>query len=77
MGLTNDISEYVGVRIAMHDALQRYYALDTSKLTADQKIALLQQMIRESCQDNRLLGNRNIVIGNAWAAFIEIGRAHV
>lgn len=70
MNILSDISEYVGIRIAMHDALQRYYASNGPALTDAKKVPLLQELIRESCRDNRLLGARNEVVGDAWAYFL-------
>lgn len=62
-------SEYLGIRIAMHDALQRYYAQGGAE-APEQQVAALQQLIRQACHENKLLGDRRDVIGAAWAQFL-------
>jgi hypothetical protein len=71
-GMTTDYkSEYFGIRIAMHDALQRYYAADTAGLSDSDKIALLQVVIQAACNDNGLFApERKEVVGRSWAQFI-------
>ena len=64
-------SEYFGVRIAMHDALQRYYAVDTSSLQATDKVALLQSLVQAAVMENGLFEDgRKEMVGRAWAQFI-------
>lgn len=61
-------SEYIGIRIAMVDALQRVG--DVSVGFPDEVVPKLQRAIREACRDNRMLGPRREAIGEAWAQFL-------
>jgi hypothetical protein len=61
-------SEYIGIRVAMVDALQR-----VGNVSADfpeEVVAKLQRAIREACRDNRMIGDRREAIGEAWAMFL-------
>ena len=77
-------SEYVGIRIALGDALQRYYAdietredddgqslTDAKPLTDAEKIGTIRGRLRDACRQNGLLGRRNFAVAESWANFIE------
>lgn len=70
MRLLSSKSEYLGTRIAMHDALQRYYASAPADLPDDKKVELLQQCVQNACNENSLLGTRKEIVGKAWAEFL-------
>ncbi len=71
MNFFSRTSEYLGIRIAMIDALQRYHTALTAQQTDTQKIDSIKAYIAASCQSNRLLGDRGEVVGQAWCAFID------
>lgn len=63
-------SEYLGIRVAMLDALKRYHATDHSSETDDQKVDAIMLLVKKSCEENALLGNRGELIGEAWRRFV-------
>ncbi len=64
-------SEYLGIRVAMHDALQRYYSQYPMPESDEEKVLSICLLIKISCSENSLLGERADVIGDAWAEFIN------
>jgi hypothetical protein len=71
------MSEYLGIRLSMLDALQRYQSTaGHEKLSEPQQVHLLQTLIRQACHDDNLLGARKDIIGNAWADLLASRPPH-
>lgn len=64
--------EYLGIRFAMLDAIQRYHTDQEPSLSSpDQKITNLKKHIVAAASDNKLLGAQATTIGAAWARLID------
>lgn len=66
------MSEYLGIRVAMLDAIQRYQATpDIDKKTPEQKKTIIQGLLKAASSENGLLeGDRKELVGEAWSRLI-------
>ena len=63
--------EYLGIRFAMLDAIQRYHADPANAEKSNQdKVVAVQQHIQNAASDNKLLGSNGPLIGEAWSRLI-------
>ncbi|MFZ4761753.1 MAG: hypothetical protein ACOYK8_02930 [Alphaproteobacteria bacterium] len=67
----NGFEEFMGIRVTMVDAIQRYHLVVKPEQGTEEKVALVRELLGQAASENKMMGAEGTIIGEAWQRLID------